>query len=133
MPPTRRRFLQSAAAAALATPLAAAPSPDRPNILLIMADDVGREVLGSYGGTSYRTPHLDKLAKAGIRFTHCYSCPVCAPSRRKIMTGRYGFRTGGGWGTIPATERTFGHVLADAGYETVGFSENPCPCERATH
>ncbi|MFP4055256.1 MAG: sulfatase-like hydrolase/transferase [Candidatus Brocadiia bacterium] len=121
---SRRRFLSSlgAGAAALAAPWAgsrmARAAGERPNILLIMADDVGREVLGCYGGTSYKTPHLDRLAERGIRFTHCYSCPVCAPSRRKIMTGRYGFRTGGGWGTIPAHEKTFGHVLGDAGYAT---------------
>ncbi len=90
----------------------------RPNIVFIMADDVGREVLGCYGGTSYKTPNLDKLAETGIRFTHCYSSPVCAPSRVKIMTGRYGFRNYKSWGHIPPDEVTFGHVLKDAGYAT---------------
>jgi arylsulfatase A-like enzyme len=42
-----------------------------------MADDVGREVSGCYGGSSYKTPHLDALANGGIRFEHCYSMPVC--------------------------------------------------------
>ncbi len=54
-----------------------------------------------------------------MRFTHAYSAPVCSPSRVKLMTGRYGFRTGQTWGTIPADEITFGHVLQDAGYEVV--------------
>jgi len=90
----------------------------KPNILLIMADDVGREVLGACGGTSYETPNLDRLAAGGTRFTHAYACPVCAPTRVKIMTGRYGFRTTQQWGHIPPDERTFGHVLAAAGYAT---------------
>ena len=90
----------------------------KPNIVFIMADDIGCEVLGCYGGTSYKTPNLDKLAETGIRFTHCYSSPVCAPSRVKIMTGRYGFRNYKSWGHIPLEEITFGHVLKDAGYAT---------------
>jgi len=96
----------------------ASASRKRPNIVFIMADDVGQPVLGCYGGTSYKTPNLDKLAETGIRFTHCYSSPVCAPSRVKIMTGRYGFRNYKEWGHIPAEEITFGHVLKDAGYAT---------------
>jgi len=91
---------------------------DRPNIVFIMADDVGREVLSCYGGTSYETPNIDRLAQTGIRFTHCYSSPLCAPSRVKIMTGRYGFRNYKRWGYIPPEEITFGHVLQSAGYAT---------------
>jgi len=90
----------------------------KPNIVFIMADDVGQPVLGCYGGTSYKTPNLDKLAETGIRFNHCYSSPVCAPSRVKIMTGRYGFRNYKKWGHIPPDETTFGHVLKYAGYAT---------------
>ena len=89
----------------------------QPNIILILADDLGHEVLGSYGGTSYRTPHIDKLAHTGTRFTNCYSAPKCAPSRVKIMTGRYAFRTTREWGYIPPEEITFGHLLDAAGYE----------------
>ena len=91
---------------------------DRPNIVLIMADDVGLEVLGCYGGTSYQTPNIDKLAQNGIRFTNCYSTPKCSPSRVTIMTGRYLFRTTEIWGHIPAEEKTFGHMLKSAGYRT---------------
>jgi arylsulfatase A len=93
-------------------------SPEKPNILLIMADDVGREALGCYGGTSYKTPHLDALAAGGIRFDHCYSMPVCHPTRLTIMTGRYPFRNPAGWGRWPSGVETFAHVLKRAGYAT---------------
>jgi arylsulfatase A-like enzyme len=90
----------------------------KPNIVLIMADDVGTEVLGCYGGTSYKTPNLDRLANTGLKFTNCYSTPKCSPSRVKIMTGRYQFRTTEEWGYIPPDEITFGDVLKSAGYAT---------------
>ena len=89
-----------------------------PNILLIMVDDLGYETLGCYGGTSYSTPNLDKLAKDGIRFENAYSTPKCSPSRVTIMTGRYTFRTTTKWGHIPKDEVTFGSVLSSAGYKT---------------
>ena len=60
----------------------------RPNIILIMADDLGYECLGSYGSTSYKTPMLDELAGGGMGFEHCYSQPLCTPSRTQIMTGK---------------------------------------------
>ena len=65
---------------------------EKPNILLIMADDIGIEGLSCYGGTSYQTPRLDQLAKGGIRFTHAYSQPLCTPTRVQIMTGKYNHR-----------------------------------------
>ena len=88
----------------------------QPNIVLIMADDVGYEIPGYTGGTTYQTPNIDQLAEGGMQFTHCYSTPKCAPSRVTIMTGRYLFRTTEQWGHIPAEERTFGHILQEAGY-----------------
>jgi len=91
---------------------------EKPNLLVIMADDVGREALGCYGGTSYATPHLDALAARGVRFRHCYSMPVCHPSRLAIMTGRYPFRNPAGWGSFPEGVETFAHVLQKAGYAT---------------
>ncbi|MDA1052321.1 MAG: sulfatase-like hydrolase/transferase [Planctomycetota bacterium] len=94
---------------------------ERPNILLIMADDVGVDALGCYGGESYKTPRLDALAAGGMRFTHCYSMPVCHPTRITLMTGRYPFRTGHPkWGSFPVEEErnTFAHVLKNAGYAT---------------
>ena len=89
-----------------------------PNIVFILADDLGTEVLGCYGGTTYNTPNIDALAASGLKFNHCYSAPLCSPSRVKLLTGRYGFRTGQEWGTIPINEITFGHLLKDAGYKT---------------
>lgn len=100
------------------TRAAAAERAEKPNFLLIMADDVGRDALGCYGGTSYKTPQIDALAADGLRFRHCYSMPVCHPTRLTIMTGRYPFRNPAGWGSWPADAKTFAHVLRDAGYAT---------------
>jgi arylsulfatase A-like enzyme len=78
---------------------AAVPS-TRPNIVFILADDLGFEALGCYGGVTYkglgavRTPNLDALAKNGMRFTSCFSTPVCSPARSELLTGKYNFRTG---------------------------------------
>jgi arylsulfatase A len=52
---------------------------DRPNIILIMTDDMGRETLGIHGGLSYKTPVLDKMGTEGLVFDHCYSLPICTP------------------------------------------------------
>jgi len=90
----------------------------RPNIILIMADDLGVECLGSYGCTEYKTPELDRLAREGIRFTHCYAQPLCTPSRVQIMTGRYNNRNYDGFGVLRRSEITFGNMLRDAGYRT---------------
>jgi arylsulfatase A len=98
-----------------------------PNILLIMADDLGVEVLPSYGGTSYRTPNLDALAAAGVRFEYAFATPVCTPSRVEILTGQYPFRNG--WSQMladrPVEDRTLdttlpslARVLKRAGYAT---------------
>ena len=90
----------------------------RPNIVLILADDIGIDGLGCYGGTSYKTPHLDKLAAEGIRFTHAYSQPLCTPTRVQIMTGKYNQRNWHSFGILDPKERTFGHLMKDAGYRT---------------
>jgi arylsulfatase A-like enzyme len=63
---------------------------DKPNIVVIVADDLGGRDLGCYGSTYHRTPHLDRLAAAGMRFTDAYAaCPVCSPSRAALLTGNY--------------------------------------------
>jgi arylsulfatase A len=72
---------------------AAAVLAAKPNVVLIMADDFGAECVASYGGQSYQTPNLDRLAENGIRFENMYATPVCTPSRVEIMTGRYAVRT----------------------------------------
>jgi arylsulfatase A len=66
----------------------------RPNILLIMADDLGAENLACYGNTVYSTPHLDRLAADGARFENAYATPVCSPTRAMILTGLYPNRSG---------------------------------------
>ncbi len=93
----------------------------KPNVVLIMADDVGCEPIGCYGGESFATPQVDALARKGMRFEHCYSMPVCHPSRMALMTGRYPFRMKAGWGSFPkdAEEQSIGRVMQRAGYATV--------------
>jgi len=91
---------------------------ERPNIVLIMADDLGYECLSCYGSASYSTPVLDRLAGTGLRFEHCYAQPLCTPSRVKIMTGRSNFRNYVRFGEFDFKERTFAHVLRGAGYDT---------------
>ena len=90
----------------------------RPNIILIMADDLGYETLGTYGSTDYATPNLDRLAQEGIRFENCYSTPLCTTSRVQLMTGKYNFRNYIGFGLLDPNEKTFGHYLQEAGYKT---------------
>lgn len=92
--------------------------PDLPNIVLIMADDMGYECVGSNGNIEYQTPNLDRLASSGIRFEHCYSQPLCTPSRVKIMTGKYNFRNYEDFGYLNPAEKTFGNLLKETGYET---------------
>jgi arylsulfatase A-like enzyme len=109
----RRDFLP-----ALGAPLLAQAQTARTNILLIMADDLGMECLGCYGGTSYKTPRLDGLAASGVRFTHAYAQPLCTPTRVQLMTGKYNFRNWRAFGILDPKERTFGHMMREAGYQT---------------
>ncbi len=69
--------------------MAGAEEVKKPNFLLIFADDLGFEGLGSYGGTDFKTPNLDSLAKKSLRFERCYTSPVCTPSRMSLYTGTY--------------------------------------------
>ena len=90
----------------------------RPNIILIMADDMGYECLGCNGSTEYQTPNIDRLASEGVKFTHCISQPLCTPSRVKIMTGKYNYRNYCDFGYLDVNEKTFGNYLKEAGYKT---------------
>ncbi|MFO0849819.1 MAG: sulfatase-like hydrolase/transferase [Gemmataceae bacterium] len=84
------RLLLAVVALGCASRLTAAP-----NVVLIVADDLGARDLGCYGSTYHRTPHLDKLATQGVRFTRAYAaCPVCSPTRAAILTGMYPQRFG---------------------------------------
>jgi arylsulfatase A len=90
----------------------------QPNIVLIMSDDLGYEVIGANGGSSYKTPFIDSMAQQGMRFENAHVMPLCTPTRLSMMTGKYNFRNYIGFGLIRPDEVTFGHLLTDAGYNT---------------
>ena len=90
----------------------------KPNIILVMADDSAADNYGCYGSTFFSTPRLDALASSGARFEHCYSTPVCTPSRVKLMTGRDGIRNYAMFGCLDKNEITFGTMMKQAGYAT---------------
>ena len=92
---------------------------DRPNIILIMSDDLGYEVINANGGTSYETPRLNNLAETGIRFENAHAQPLCTPTRIQLMTGKYNFRNYIGFGLMDPNEKTFGHIMSDNGYKTL--------------
>ena len=89
-----------------------------PNIVLIMADDMGYECIGANGGSSYATPNIDRLAGEGMRFEHCYANPACTPSRVQIMTGRYNVYNYTRFAQLKRGETTFAHLLGKVGYAT---------------
>jgi arylsulfatase A len=90
----------------------------RPNVVVIMADDLGYETIGANGGTSYKTPVLDRMAAEGVRFTHCYVQPLCTPTRVQLMTGKYNVRNYVNFGEMDPQAVTFGNVFKQAGYVT---------------
>lgn len=91
---------------------------EKPNIILIMADDMGYEALSVNGSESCKSPHLDKLAAEGLRFTNGFSNPICTPSRAKIMTGQSNVRNYVKFGLLDRGQTTFAHQLKAAGYAT---------------
>ena len=117
---TRREFVSSTVAGAtlagaLAKTTRAAPSA-RPNVLYIMADDMGWGDLSCYGRPDYRTPNLDRLASQGVRFTEAYSAsPVCTPTRCAFVTGRYPARTAVGLEEPLAWRKTLEQQKRDVG------------------
>jgi len=129
----RRQFLRTAGlgAAVLAGCRAAAraaSSADKPNILFIMVDDLGKEWVGCYGAEDIETPNLDRLAAGGMRFENAYSMPQCTPTRVTLLTGRYPWRTGwvNHW-DVPRwgvgyfdwkCHTTYANILKAAGYAT---------------
>ena len=126
----RRQFLASAAAgaAALALTRDASAAPDRPNIVFVIVDDMGYYDLGCYGSKTIQTPHIDRMAAEGMRFTDAYSgATVCAPARSTLMTGTHMGHTSvrGNSGGIPllAADVTVAEVLKQAGYATGGFGK----------
>lgn len=99
------------------------PPDNRPNIVLILADDIGIEGLGCYGGVSYATPRLDEMASQGIRFARAYSQPLCTPTRVELMTGMDNHRNWKCFGILDRDSTTFAHELKDAGYATAMFGK----------
>lgn len=100
---------------------------ERPNIVVILADDLGYGDIGAYGATKIRTPNIDYLARRGLRFTNAYaSANVCSPSRAGLMTGRYAIRSGLAYKVVtaaathglPESEETIGELLTRAGYQS---------------
>jgi len=89
-----------------------------PNIVLMMADDIGYECLGCYGSKKYRTPNIDRLAAGGMRFVNAHSQPICTPSRVQIMTGIYNNRNYIRFGLLDPQAVTFAQVLREHGYAT---------------
>jgi len=91
---------------------------NQPNIILILADDLGFECIGANGGTSYQTPNIDKLAAQGVRFENCHSQPLCTPTRVQLMTGQYNVRNYKNFGTLRHDQTSFANLLKEAGYKT---------------
>jgi arylsulfatase len=89
----------------------------RPNVLLIMCDDLGYSDLGCYGG-EIRTPHLDRLAAQGVRFTQFYNCAVCVMTRAALLTGLHPRQGGGSDGLLRENMLTLGEAMQGAGYNT---------------
>jgi arylsulfatase A-like enzyme len=105
-----------------AVPLLGSP---RPNFVIVFADDLGYGDLGSYGNLQIRTPHLDRMAREGIKLTSFYAAPTCTPARAMLMTGRYPIRSGlirplhpGEDFGMPASEVTLAEAVGDLGYTT---------------
>ncbi|XP_078513695.1 arylsulfatase H-like isoform X2 [Lissotriton helveticus] len=120
----------------------------KPNIVLIMADDLGIGDVGCYGNDTIRTPNIDRLAKEGVKLTHhIAAAPLCTPSRAAFMTGRYPLRSGmdcgdgcrvlrwtGSSGGLPPNETTFAKILQKQGYTTglIGKWHLGVNCESAS-
>lgn len=90
----------------------------KPNIILILGDDIGYDAISSQGNQTFQTPNIDAMAASGMRFTKCHSSPLCSPSRMMVVSGKYNFRNYSEWGVINPDEKTFATLLRDAGYAT---------------
>jgi len=113
----------------------------QPNIILIMSDDVSPDLYGCYGNTQVRTPHLDRMARQGVKFETCWATAMCAPTRAMILTGRYGHRTGffhnslqipqaDGSNELLKYHHCFGKLLKQAGYATAIAGKWHCSASR---
>lgn len=115
----------------LVEPIATTQPQKRPNIILLMADDLGWGDTGYNGNQNLRTPSLDEMAKSGLVFNRFYSAaPVCSPTRASVLTGRHPFRSqvffamvGDSQNGLPLGEPTLGHAMKEAGYRTGFFGK----------
>ena len=100
---------------------------ERPNVVVIMVDDLGYGDLSGYGANDLKTPHVDALLSRGIKFTEFYAnCPVCSPTRASFLTGRYPELVGvpgvirthahNNWGNLTDDSISIAEVLSDHGY-----------------
>ena len=110
----RRNFLKAAAATGVSFTLAGSNSifgassesqkvqslKQKPNVIFIMADDLGYETIGHNKATNYKTPNVDKLANESFVFTNCDAQPLCCPTRIKLVSGQYNYRNYTGWGSF---------------------------------
>ena len=107
---------------AAALPAAESKAPHKPNIIFVLADDLGIGNVGCYGSDNYKTPNIDKLAATGTRFTRSFTGALCGPSRALIMSGRYAFRNGSSnqdaCRLMPLAELQLGPTFKAAGYAT---------------
>ena len=78
--------------------IATSRADERPNVILILVDDFGRELIGCLGGESHRTPNIDGMATEGMTFDICYATPMCSPTRNMLLSGKYSFRNYTEWG-----------------------------------
>ncbi len=122
-----KSFLTALLLAPLALHHPAALAASKPNIIFILADDLGIGNVSCYGSDNYRTPHIDKLAATGTRFTQSFTGALCGPSRALIMTGRYAFRNGSSnqdaCMVMPKQELQLGRVFKAAGYTTAAIGK----------
>jgi arylsulfatase A-like enzyme len=128
---TRRQFLKALGCATVSAHFGQvsalnAPQAKRPNLVLIMADDVSPDMFGCYGNRQVKTPNIDSLARQGVQFKTCWATPMCSPTRAALMTGRYGFRNGIFHNSVATRDGreyhlhnlTFPRMLKEAGYRT---------------
>ncbi|MHC4403483.1 MAG: sulfatase-like hydrolase/transferase [Planctomycetota bacterium] len=111
----------------LSAPASTTPRPERPNIVFLLADDLGYGDLGCYGAEDVQTPRLDRLAEEGVLLTDCYAnASICSPTRAALMTGRYQQRIGLEWAVyyqvrgegLPPEEKSIAEMIRERGYAT---------------
>jgi arylsulfatase A-like enzyme len=121
---SRRTFLSTAAGAAAAA--AQNPPARKPNVIVILFDDLGCRDLGIYGASDLKTPNIDSIGRSGVRFDNWYSnAPVCAPARAALMTGRVPIRAGMPQNglNLPVTEQLIPGLVKPAGYATAAIGK----------